>query len=477
MSVWSRLYDTLQSNTQTHGFLTPLAVSAAFFLALCIYRVFFSCPVSVFPGQYIPFKLDDVEDIELYAPGGFHPVHMGEIYHNRYKILHKLGCGGFSTVWLARDVLLSRYVALKIILADESSDDAELEVFQRLGTAPDDIQQEGRKYIGTLLDHFTIKGPNGSHLCLVSEVMGPSIDALNNCHGKFGDNRRLHVNFARKIARQVVRLCNSCTRSTDLTSSNMLFKLSPIDHWSEEDIYQRFGQPKTELVVALNRPWLSLLFKSPAPLYLVESLSMADPQLMVEEIRLVDFGLSFPFDSPLDAADVGIPHAYSAPETIFDGKMDKRSEIWTLGCVLFELRNGQMLFESRGGGKNEVMMQVVRILGRVPEIWRSAWEEMMEQYVENRKSKTELSEVDLDAVEFLSEKTIAHFGVEDWVHERLRKDEVFLGRYDAIMPPNESVQFGDLLNNIFRWVPEERLSLNDILGHPWFTMKYEGGDV
>jgi serine/threonine-protein kinase SRPK3 len=35
--------------------------------------------------------------------------------------------------------------------------------------------------------------------------------------------------------------------------------------------------------------------------------------------------------------------------------------------------------------------------------------------------------------------------------------------------PEETVQFGNLLNGIFRWIPEERLSLDDILDHPWFT--------
>lgn len=68
--------------------------------------------------RYYPIGVDHVEDIEEYRPGGYHPVHLGDILDGRYKILHKLGCGGLSTTWLARDQV--GYHALKILKADET---------------------------------------------------------------------------------------------------------------------------------------------------------------------------------------------------------------------------------------------------------------------------------------------------------------------------------------------------------------------
>lgn len=52
------------------------------------------------------------ENFEKYRGGGYHPVHLGESYKGgRYTIHHKLGYGGFSTVWLAKD---KEYAAEKI---------------------------------------------------------------------------------------------------------------------------------------------------------------------------------------------------------------------------------------------------------------------------------------------------------------------------------------------------------------------------
>ena len=44
------------------------------------------------------------ENYMRYCPGGFHPVSIGdEFCAGRYAIHHKLGFGGFATVWLAKE--------------------------------------------------------------------------------------------------------------------------------------------------------------------------------------------------------------------------------------------------------------------------------------------------------------------------------------------------------------------------------------
>jgi hypothetical protein len=69
--------------------------------------------------QYV--YMEDVESPERYHPGGYHPVAIGDHLHDRYRIVHKLGHGGYSTVWLARDQTAAKYVAIKIAVAEGDS--------------------------------------------------------------------------------------------------------------------------------------------------------------------------------------------------------------------------------------------------------------------------------------------------------------------------------------------------------------------
>lgn len=49
--------------------------------------------------RFLPAQVGDTEELEMYRKGGFHPVHLGDLYdEGRYRIVHKLGAGGFSTV-------------------------------------------------------------------------------------------------------------------------------------------------------------------------------------------------------------------------------------------------------------------------------------------------------------------------------------------------------------------------------------------
>lgn len=133
---------------------------------------------SAAPSKYFPFQLGESENLERYEPGGFHPTHLGDTYDDeRYKVVHKLGFGGFSTVWLARDTRQSQWVALKIVAASDSAAcKNRLATFSQLPTQ----NSMASGLLALPIRQFWIDGPNGRHICLVLPVTGPSVSHLSN---------------------------------------------------------------------------------------------------------------------------------------------------------------------------------------------------------------------------------------------------------------------------------------------------------
>lgn len=48
-------------------------------------------------------KLEE-ETLPWYTQDGLYPVNIGQVFQSRYQVIGKLGFGGYSTVWLCRDL-------------------------------------------------------------------------------------------------------------------------------------------------------------------------------------------------------------------------------------------------------------------------------------------------------------------------------------------------------------------------------------
>jgi serine/threonine-protein kinase SRPK3 len=162
--------------------------------------------------QYQISRLGFIEDIQLYRPGGLHPVSIGDVLaKGRYKVLHKLGYGRSSTVWLARDQgpqgqspISGSLVALKVISAFESRKDevAELAIPFKFDAFISATQNTARDSIQVIKDHFIEEGLNGAHLCIVYQLAGPSLHSMTSAPWRTAGSRRLRGNLARKVAKQ-----------------------------------------------------------------------------------------------------------------------------------------------------------------------------------------------------------------------------------------------------------------------------------
>ncbi|OQD61597.1 hypothetical protein PENPOL_c016G04662 [Penicillium polonicum] len=68
-------------------------------------------------GEKYPIEYNwirGVESLEEYRHGGYHPIMIGDLLCDRYRIADKLGFGGYSTVWLAEDTHVKQFVAVKL---------------------------------------------------------------------------------------------------------------------------------------------------------------------------------------------------------------------------------------------------------------------------------------------------------------------------------------------------------------------------
>jgi serine/threonine-protein kinase SRPK3 len=167
-------------------------------------------PIYMFRQRYRPSSFDEIENLDFYAPGGLHPVSIGDVFADgRYKVLHKLGSGSLSTIWLARDSVSGILVALKVLAAYISTkpkdEIEELVISQKLDALIASTHNAVRHNVQTIKDSFIQEGPNGTYICLVSELPGPSVHAMSYTGGgRVEGSTRLRGDLAREAAKQTV---------------------------------------------------------------------------------------------------------------------------------------------------------------------------------------------------------------------------------------------------------------------------------
>lgn len=119
---------------------------------------------------------EEQESREDYRKGGYHPVKIGDLFLQRYHVIRKIGWGHFSTVWLCFDFEDKRYVALKIVKSATNFTETAKDEIKILKSVRDtDPNDPKRNKTVQLLNDFKIAGVNGTHVCMVFEVLGNNL--------------------------------------------------------------------------------------------------------------------------------------------------------------------------------------------------------------------------------------------------------------------------------------------------------------
>ena len=107
---------------------------------------------------------------------------------------------------------------------------------------------------------------------------------------------------------------------------------------------------------------------APKDIYEPITFLKSNPDILLQDIMLVDFGGSTMADTSPSSKQIAINLSYTAPEIQFEKIRIKESDMWALACCLTELRSGKQLFRGNlfGGGITQTMVET---LGPLPRHW------------------------------------------------------------------------------------------------------------
>ncbi|KAF7307318.1 ATP-dependent RNA helicase [Mycena indigotica] len=211
-----------------------------------------------------------------------------------------------------------------------------------------------------MLDHFVHEGPNGSHLCIVQEFLGPSMTM------KIEGNSAASKSRARRIAGQLLHAVDYLHKRGiahgDLHTGNILLCI-PASFSID------FGTPIRDTCGLPAKP-------SPhRPKYLVGPISERVPNKFIRScmakphIKVCDFSESY-MTGMTEPPPLASPHILRPPEGILGDLpyATLQTDIWGLAVVIFQiLTNGGSLFSSLND--DYTLETIVLTLGKL--LWRS----------------------------------------------------------------------------------------------------------
>ncbi|RPA87927.1 hypothetical protein BJ508DRAFT_300301 [Ascobolus immersus RN42] len=144
-----------------------------------------------------------VEDPEDYQPRKLHPVNLGDIFigsKSSYKIVDKLDFHDYDASWAVWDINAGCHRGLKIESGNQLISEREelLKVYEFLSVEAKRAsemkerrpeQKPGINFLDVPYDVFNVTGPNGSHLCTVTDACTFSLRSLNR--SEFVDQKPL----------------------------------------------------------------------------------------------------------------------------------------------------------------------------------------------------------------------------------------------------------------------------------------------
>ena len=230
---------------------------------------------------------------------------INKILANRYEILEKIGTGGMGNVFKAHDRKLDRIVAIKVLKLEYNEDNNFIRKFKRESLAAASISHPN---IVSIYDVGTeIIEDKEVHYIVMEYIDGKTLKDLINDEGRLSEKRAL--NYCIQIAEAL--------------------KVAHSKHIVHRDI-------KSQNIMVTRD----------------------------DRIKVTDFGIARVADNTTVTATnavMGSVH-YFSPEQARGAKVDNRSDIYSLGIVLFEMLTGRLPFDA----DNPVSVALMQVQSQMP---------------------------------------------------------------------------------------------------------------
>lgn len=209
-------------------------------------------------------------------------LEIGSFLSDRYEILSKVGAGGMSDVYKAKDHILSRFVAIKVLKQEFSEDSSFVTKFRAEAQSAAGLEHPN------IVNIYDVGSENGLYYIVMEYVEGITLKTYIEKKGQ------LSFKESASIAIQVAR---------------------GIEAAHNKNIIHRDIKPQNIILSTDGK------------------------------VKVTDFGIAKATSSNTISSDVMGSVHYASPEQARNGFVDGRSDIYSLGIVMFEMVTGRVPFD------------------------------------------------------------------------------------------------------------------------------------